>query len=317
MISSIKETRKEAKIAKLTVLQLKSKIENLESYTNENGVQLDQTTKIDFATIMQESNQKILDQYPEDSFERLFWSSQLQSIKKPKQSLRWHPAIIKWCIFLKHKSSSAYETLRSSCITLPSQRTLRDYTHYFESKTGFSATLYVQHAKESNVDTLDDYQKYVSIVADEMHLKENLVYDKFSQELIGFSDMGDINEHLLRLKDNVNSADPPLAKTMLTLMVRGLFTNFIFPYASFPSAHLTGDQLVPLFYEAVMRIERCGLKVISCTLDGNSVANIKYFTKNPISHQNIYFFSDPPHLIKTVRNCLANPNRKMQVSLIE
>ena len=96
-----------------------------------------------------------------------------------------------------------------------------------------------------------------------MHVKENLVYDKFSGELIGFSDMGDTNEHLLRLKENNGTVNLPLASTMLTLMVRELFTKFTFPYASFPSANLTGDQLVPIFYEAVMRrIERCGLKFL-------------------------------------------------------
>ena len=53
--------------------------------------------------------------------------------------MKWHPLMIKWCIYLRYKSSGAYEMLRESgCIKLPSQRTLRDYTHVFKSVSGFS-----------------------------------------------------------------------------------------------------------------------------------------------------------------------------------
>ena len=46
-----------------------------------------------------------------------------------------------------------------------------------------------------------------------------------------------------------------LAKTVAVLMVRGLFHNFEFPYTSFPTSSLTGEQMVPIFLEAIMRIE--------------------------------------------------------------
>ena len=53
-----------------------------------------------------------------------------------------------------------------------------------------------------------------------------------------------------------------LTAKIMVFMVRGLFINLTFPYASFPSSSLTGDQLVPLFYEAIMRLERCGFEVM-------------------------------------------------------
>ena len=31
------------------------------------------------------------------------------------------------------------------------------------------------------------------------------------------------------------------------------------------------------------------------------------------NQRKVFFISDPPHLIKTTRNCLANPKRNMQV----
>ena len=59
---------------------------------------------------------------------------------KEKRGMRWHPLMIKWCLYLRHQSSKAYETLREpGCIHLPSQRTLHDYTHCVQSGAEFSA----------------------------------------------------------------------------------------------------------------------------------------------------------------------------------
>ena len=115
-----------------------------------------------------------------------------------------------------------------------------------------------------------------------MHIKEDLVYNRTTGELTGFCQLhvGDINDHLLKLEkqymedDKMNSEK--LATTVLVLMVKGLFNNLAFPYATFPSTNLTGDQLMPIFYEAIMRVERCDLQVVGITLDGNS-ANRKFF----------------------------------------
>ena len=72
--------------------------------------------------------------------------------------------------------------------------------------------------------------------------------------------------------------------------------------------------------EAVRNIEECGPKVVLITADGAG-PNRKFFhmhktssmtseevvykTPNPYSDDNrdVYFMSDVPHLIKTVRNC--------------
>ena len=108
--------------------------------------------------------------------------------------------MIKWCIFLHHKSSSAYEFLQSSGLQLPSQRTLQDYTHFFNSTSGFSNDLDQQLIEDAKVLSLEKYQKQVLILADEMHIKEGLVYHKHTGELVGCCDLGDINNHLLKLK---------------------------------------------------------------------------------------------------------------------
>ena len=48
---------------------------------------------------------------------------------------------------------------------------------------------------------------------------------------------------------------------MMVFMVRGLFSSLQFPYAQFACADITGDMLYDSFWEAVRRIETCGLKV--------------------------------------------------------
>ena len=58
-----------------------------------------------------------------------FWKQQWEVASRDPRGMRWHPAMIKWCLFLRHQSSWAYETIHQSrCICLPSQCILRDYS---------------------------------------------------------------------------------------------------------------------------------------------------------------------------------------------
>ena len=85
--------------------------------------------------------------------------------------------------------------------------------------------------------------KHVIILIDEMHVREDLVYDKHSGQLIGFTNMGNINSQLTSMDESLGISTTPLANTMMTFMVRGLFSHLEFPYAYFPSKNVTGDLL--------------------------------------------------------------------------
>ena len=79
-----------------------------------------------------------------------------------------------------------------------------------------------------------------------------------------------------------------------------------------------------IFWKAVLYLEKCRLKVVSCTADGaslnrfffrihealesNAGKDVVYRAKNIHAKENrfIYFFCDVPHLIKTARNCISN-----------
>ena len=118
-------------------------------------------------------------------------------------------------------------------------------------------------------------------------------------------------------------AHAPVAKQILAVMVRGIFFKFDFPLAHFSTEGITADLLFPIVWEGVASIESTGLKVIAVTADGaspnrkffrmhkTSKGQLVYKTKNiyATDSRDIYFFSDPPHLIKTTRNCLSHSSQ--------
>jgi len=230
-------------------------------------------------------------------------------------------------------SGSSYDAL-SRVLVLPTDRTLRDYTHFVKGGMGIQVDVTKQLRSETNVDELEDWQKYVAIVFDEVKIKEGIVYNKHDCRIVGFIDLGVINNTLLTFENSLsdNSIQPmPVASHMLTFMVRGLFIRLRFPYAYYPTGGITADLLFPIAWEVVRNLECAGFKVISITGDGAS-QNRKFFrmhklvyscklhsdsaepmtithkVKNPYSKEDryLYFFVDVPHLIKTVRNCWSN-----------
>ena len=219
----------------------------------------------------------------------------------------------------------------SGCIRLPSQRTLRDYTHYTKASTGFSDDIDRQLTHAANLEHCPEREKYVAITFDEMYIKEDLVYNKHNNALIGFANLGDVNTHLLAFEESVNGRSSrdvaPLAKTMMVMMVRGLLSGLEFPYVQFPCNKVTGDLLFQPFWEAVRRIEFLGMKVVAVTADGAS-SNRRFFRLHSLStaamphcidnpyateERKIFIFSDPPHLQKTARNALESPKRNLWV----
>ena len=64
-------------------------------------------------------------------YQKLLIDQQLKYNKlTDKRGMRWHPTIIKWCIYLRRKSPKGYKSLKESgFLSLHSQRTLYDYSH--------------------------------------------------------------------------------------------------------------------------------------------------------------------------------------------
>ena len=84
----------------------------------------------------------------------------------------------------------------------------KNYTHYSTTRIGFD-----QHL----VDVADLSQKYVKLVID-VHIKEELVYNKHEGCLIGFVNLGETNNRLLEFESTL-AEDNSIASTMLVTMV--------------------------------------------------------------------------------------------------
>ena len=288
-----------------------------------NGVKVDEATHKGLASILMNHQHQQKQQNSPDSFTSIFWQQQLKAASlKNQRGMRWHPAIIRWCLYLHHKSSSCYSTLKDTgVITLPSERTLRDYKHASAAKVGFTKELDLELLEALSQQRPQNLAKYVGLVLDEMYVKEGLFFNKHSGELIGYSDLGEVNNLLADYEQHMLSSETtprPLGKCMLIFMVRGLFTSLKFPYVQFAAASTKGCDIFPLVRQAIKHLTRLGLFVTTITCDGasdnrrmfamfNSKDTLSYKTVNVFSaeRREMFFISDPPHLLKTIRNCFA------------
>jgi hypothetical protein len=293
----------------------------------QNGAELNDDDSDILTQLAAECKEAALAQFPAGSFQQTLFQQQLKynSLKR-KSSIRWHPAVIRWCLFIKSKSAKAYEGLRSF-LSLPSSRTLYDYTHYTEHCTGINPKTVEQLiAKATSLGCYSEADKsYVGILLDEVKIKSNLVYNKTTGELVGYVSLDKVADELQNL-EQLSGGDKQLAEHMLVTMVRGITTGLRYPLSAYATKSASASSLYSIMWECVESLETiAGLKVLYICCDG-AVQNRKFFnlhaaecnnlpvhkTKNlyATDGREIFFISDPPHLLKTARNCLASSHSK-------
>lgn len=214
--------------------------EKIKKSTEKKAVQVDDPLHLGLNQIMNDHTREIQKKYVEGSFHHLFWDQQTKNLSKYPTQRRWHPMVIRWCLHLKMMSSSAYDVLRG-ILTLPCGRTLQDYTHYIKAGVGIQTEVTKQLMSETKIDTLQDWQKYVSVVFDEVKIKEGIVFDKNECVIVGFTNLGSVNNTLQTFEQSISDSEPNVAKQMLVFMVRGLFIKLRFPYAQYPTRGITAD----------------------------------------------------------------------------
>ena len=216
--------------------------------------------------------------------------------------------IIIFCLSLAAKSLACYEELRNSkVLVLPSQRRLKDYRNFIKPKRGFQEEVAEELKTQTN--SYFDVQSYVVLLFDEIKIMANLVLDKVTRELIGFTDLGD-----LELSYGALMKVDEIATHALAFLVRGICTQLKLCLAHFASTGVTATQPMPLFWEAVCMLETTrNLWVIGVTSDGASPNRRFYQLHKPIDgdaahdvcyrtvnlyapHRFVYFFADAPLL---------------------
>jgi hypothetical protein len=135
-------------------------------------------------------------------------------------------------------SPKTYNIIRESgVLSLPSTRTLKDYSNWFKSEAGFQDEVFTMLYEDYNIPSLNLAQRQVVLSFDEMKIKEGLVFDRESNQIIGYVDTGDINSKLKSFEASINkgSGKEDVATHMLALCIRGIFKKLEYPIAQFPT----------------------------------------------------------------------------------
>ena len=203
--------------------------------------------------------------------------------------------------------------------------TLKKYINFTDPMTGFNPDIIKQLIKYLKFEVLQEYQKHVSLLFDEMKIQSNFVYKKSTGKILGFVEMGDVNEEIppfqTKCEENGYQGDELIEKKMANyvniFMVRCILSKLCYPICCHASIGLTGEQLFPLVWEATRVLKGISFKVRVWVY---STPNQKGFEINATDNNNnyyytvdqfapdfhIYFISDVPDLLKITRNNLAN-----------
>ena len=145
---------------------------------------------------------------------------------------------------------------------------------------------------------------------------------KHTEKLVGFCDFGMVNQQMEELAATAKYNRNPalrLAEQMLIFMVRPIFrpslsfmvasyvcfTGFVRTKAVCPCMGLLKPWSLVVYQFSPWQV-LMPHQIVALT---GCVAYIKdktHKTWNPFANRDPYFFCDPPHLLKTARNCLSN-----------
>ena len=211
---------------RVVVKELEGRISELEVEIQKNSITINESMEKDLLEIFASNSSEVTPHM------KVFWEQQRKLLASPKFGRRYHPHVIRFCLSLHAKSPAAYKELRGSgVLVLPSQRTLRDYRNFFKPKPGFN-TENIERLKGLCSDHIG-IQRYVVLSLDEMKIQSKLVFDKRSNELIGFIDLGD--EHA----NEALASDNELATHALAFLVRGVATDLKYTLAYFLTKDVT------------------------------------------------------------------------------
>ena len=248
-----------------------------------------------------------------DEFLEILLSDQGKAMSSNPRQMRWHPLVIKWCLRIYIKSHRLYEDLRNSGgLKLPSGRTLSDYKNFNSTDSGWHVENLQNMKRQFDQMKPPLHAKLGALVFDEVKINEGLVFDPQNWELVGFTDL--CEDEFAKANGQATTANgkDKLATHVLQFFFRSVFFKFDYPCAFFLTKNLTSLQLNRLFWLGISMLHSFGFEVLVSCCDGAScnrsfvLMNVtndnKSYCQNPFSGMPLFFFSDPPHLIKKLRN---------------
>ena len=93
---------------------------------------------------------------------------------------------------------------------------------------------------------------FIGLVFDELYIREDLVYGKHMSKVVRFVSLGEMDKQLSALEMDSSQSPPAVAtRIIMTLMVRGIFSEIHFPLANFPTSGMKASTLHDIMWEAV------------------------------------------------------------------
>lgn len=227
-------------------------------------------------------------------------------------NVKYPQGLRKFCLRMHFHSSSAYREMRQFFSNrLPTIRTMRRWLMCIDASPGITEP--ALEAISEKVAMYRDQGKKLQIclLSDEISIRKNVLWNETKKSFEGFSEATSQNQ---KKSDKV-----PLIKDALVFMAVGDDFRITVAYQ-----FLCGMSAVDraLFTEEVIRhVDLTGAKIISLTSDGlaanvavarqlgaNFKQNKTYIPRPGHPNEKIYIIFDPPHMIKLLRQYLAENN---------
>ena len=168
-----------------------------------------------------------------DGFLEILLCDQAKAIAMECRQMRWHPAVIRWCLRNYLKSHKLYEDLpNSGGLKLPSGRTLSDCSNYCSPQTGWKTDNLKVMRKQFQKKKPPKHASLGGLYFDEMKIKEGLVFNTKNWELVGLTGIVENDGIDTETKKSAQATDH-LATYVLQFFFRSTFFNFDYPCAFF------------------------------------------------------------------------------------
>ncbi|XP_034245499.1 uncharacterized protein LOC117647711 [Thrips palmi] len=316
LLEKLAKQRTELNNAKKTIYRLQARMQEL---IEQQSVLIDHSLAADL--------EEILNNATLTPAQSIFLQQQIKASQvKNACGMRWHPTMIRFALSIHLTSPAAYEMMRQTgMIKLPSSSTLFEYSHVKPAEEGIDKE--ALHSIAQKVQKFPEkHKKYHVLMADEIHISQNLVFQKSTGRMIGYTSLDDVDNEVKNLEKSIDDPDKELEETVATkilvYMVKGVTNGVKEVVASFTTKDLSANQMYVWTWKVIGALERSGIAVIAFVSDGSSVnrafikkhkpatihkSGLTFDTWNKAARgRKLYFIADVPHLLKTIRNCILN-----------
>lgn len=229
-------------------------------------------------------------------------------MKKGRRSKSYCENVKSFALTLNFYSNAAYQYIRRTFGKhLPHPSTLRKWYKTIDGNPGISVEALTILKSMSDDMMKQDKTLYVGLMADEMAIRKQLIWNETKKQFIGYVDYGLNTEY----NDSTEEASDALVFMVVPINSKGKL-----PISYYFTNTFSGEEKAEIVKNLLRVIDETGADVLSFTFDGASsnismaenlgatlqFNNLSPFFVNPYTLRNIYIFLDACHMMKLIRN---------------